>query len=257
MITLIAESKTMDDRELPVESGVYERNMPAAESKADEIMARVATMPAPEISQVAKISLSLAAKVARMAYEFPNKAMGLRAMVAFTGVVFKAFDYPSLSTEEKNLADERVRIISSLYGWLRPNDIVKPYRFDFTTPVAPGDKVLAAFLRKDVTVELEKHLQASGETTILNLLPTDASKCIDWKLVKRFAKVWKVDFKELKDGGEWRTPNAGKLKTLRGELLRTIIVRGITNPSELLTLSSDTMLPLGTPDYPDHIAFCV
>lgn len=257
MITLIAESKTMDYRELPVESKVYERNMPSGESQADEIMARVATMSAPEISQMAKLSLPLAAKLAKMAYEFPNKAVGLRAIEAFTGVVFKSFDYSSLSYEEKNLAVNSVRIISSLYGWLRPNDILKPYRFDFTTPIAPGEKALAAFWRKDVTIQLVKHLQASGETSILHLLPGDAAKCIDWKLVKRFARVWKVDFKEPMDGGGWRTPNAGKLKAARGELLRTIIVRGITNPSELLTLSTDNLLPLDFPDYPDHIAFCV
>lgn len=257
MITLIAESKTMEDREQPVESAIYEANTPAGESQAGDIMSRVAGMGAAEIAEVVKISQTLAAKVARMAYEFPNKSTGLRAIESFTGVVFKAFDYATLSSDEKGRTDTKVRIVSSLYGWLRPDDIVKPYRFDFTTPIAPGDKPLAAYWHKDVTVELVRNLQDSGETSILNLLPSDASKCIDWKLVKRFAKVWKVDFKELKDGGEWRTPNAGKLKALRGELLREIIVRGITNPSELLTFSSDTMLPLGTPDYPDHIAFCV
>lgn len=257
MITLIAESKTMDDREMPVSHETYESNKPVGEEQADEIMARVATLSAQEIAEIIKISLPFAAKVARMAYEFPNKLVGIKAIESFTGVVFKAFDYASLSTEEKKLASENVRIISSLYGWLRPNDIIKPYRFDFTTPIAPGDIALAAYWRKDVTIQLVKYLQTSGETSILNLLPSDASKCIDWKLVKRFAKVWKVDFKEPKDGTEWRTPHAGKLKALRGDLLRNIIVQGISSPSELLTHTTQTMIPLGTPDYPDHIAFCV
>lgn len=247
----------MYDREEPVSHEIYESYRPAGEDEADEIMAHVSTLSAPEIAALIKISLPLAAKVARMAYEFPNKLMGLRAIDSFTGVVFKAFEYNTLSSEEKLRTAKNVRIISSLYGWLKPDDIVKPYRFDFSTPVAPGDIALSAYWRKDATIQLVKHLHASGEASILNLLPADASKCIDWKLVKRFAKVWKVDFKELKEGGEWRTPNAGKLKALRGELLRTIIVRDIINPSVLLTLSSDTMLPLGTPDYPDHIAFCV
>lgn len=257
MIVLIAESKTMEDKEVAVGLELYERNMPAGEKQADEIMARVATLSVPEIAELIKISLPFAAKVARMAYEFPNKLTGLRAIDSYTGVVFKALDYKSFSSEEKARVASQVRIISSLYGWLRPDDIIKPYRFDFTTPISPEDTALAAFLRKDVTINLVKYLQANGETAILNLLPSDAAKCIDWKLVKRFTKVWKVDFKEPKDGSGWKTPHAGKLKALRGELLRTIITQGISNASDLLTLTTETMIPLGTPDYPDHIAFCV
>ncbi len=246
----------MLDRELPVSPEQFEANTPAGEAAADEIMARVADMDAEDIAATIKISPAMAAKVVRMAYEFPNKQTGLRAIDAFTGVVFKNFDFSSLSPEEKERTNQHVRIISSLYGWLRPEDIIKPYRFDFTTPLAPDDKTLAAFWKKDVTLQLVRYLQANSETSILNLLPADAAKCIDWKLVKRFAKVWKVDFKE-QDGSAVRTPHAGKLKALRGTLLREIITQGIESPTRLLTLETATLLPLATPDYPDHIAFSV
>ncbi|MDE6242702.1 MAG: YaaA family protein, partial [Muribaculaceae bacterium] len=251
MIVLIAESKTMTDREMTVSRSEYEAQRPAGECSAAEIMNRVAGMSAGEIAQVMKVSAAMAAKVLRMAYEFPNKLSGLRAIEAFTGVVFKSFDYSSLTPGEKKRCASCVRIISSLYGWLEPENIIKPYRFDFTTRLAPGGKSLAEYLRKDVTIQLVKELQSGGETAILNLLPADAGKCIDWKLVKRFFKVWKVDFKELKDGGEWKTPNAGKLKSLRGELLRTIISRNLTEAADLLTLETDNLMPLATPDYPD------
>lgn len=254
MLILIAESKTMFEQELPVSLECYEANTPAGEASADTVMARVADMDVEDIAATIKISEAMAAKVMRMAYEFPNKQTGLRAIDAFTGVVFKNFDYPSLSPEEKERTAANVRIISSLYGWLRPEDIIKPYRFDFTTPLAPDDKTFAAFWKKDVTIQLVRQLKATGEKNILNLLPADAAKCIDWKLVKIFAKVWKVDFKE-QNGSAVRTPHAGKLKALRGHLLRQIITQDITTPTPLLTLESDVLLPLGTPDYPDHIAF--
>lgn len=257
MITLIAESKTMEDQERAISLESFEANRPVGEKQADQIMTRIATLSPSDIADLIKISIPFATKVARMAYEFPNKLMGLKAIEAYTGVVFKAFDYVSLSESEKERVSSRVRIISSLYGWLRPEDIIKPYRFDFTTPIAPDDIPLAAFWRKDVTIQLVRYLQESGENTILNLLPSDAAKCVDWKLVKRFAKVWKVDFKEPKDGTGWRTPHAGKLKALRGELLRSIIKEDITSPSQLLTHTTETMIPLGSPDYPDSVAFCV
>ncbi len=246
----------MLDREQPVPRECFEAHLPAGENYADEVMARVAGMSVDDIAAAIKVSTAMAAKVVRMAYEFPNKQTGLRAIEAFTGVVFRNFGYQSLSVEEKERTAANVRIISSLYGWLRPEDIIKPYRFDFTTPLAPDDRTFAAFWKKDATIELVRHLQASGETSILNLLPADAAKCIDWKLAKRFAKVWKVDFKE-QNGESVRTPHAGKLKALRGTLLREIITRSINSPSGLLSLSTDDLLPMGTPDYPDHIVFTV
>lgn len=257
MITLIAESKTMQEMEQEISPQLYEANVPVGEATADEVMRYVAKLSVDDIAAAIKISPTLAAKVTRMAYEFPNKHTGLRAIEAYTGVVFKALSYDTLTAEHKINVNEKVRLISSLYGWLRPVDIIKPYRFDFTTRLAPGDRTFSDYWRKDVTIQLVKHLQATGESVILNLLPADAAKCIDWKLVKRFAKVWIVDFKELKDGGEWKTPHAGKLKEMRGALLRTIITTGIDFPADLLNLETDSFMPLGTPDYPDHIAFAV
>ena len=256
MLILIAESKTMLEQEQSVSRECFEANTPAGEASADAVMARVADMDIADIAAAIKISPAMAAKSKRMAYEFPNKQTGLRAIDAFTGVVFKNFDYSSLSPEEKERTAANVRIISSLYGWLRPEDIIKPYRFDFTTPLATDDKTFAAYWKKDVTIQLVKYLKTTGEKNILNLLPADAAKSIDWKLVKNFAKVWKADFKE-QDGAAVRTPHAGRLKALRGLLLRDIITQAITTPQALIAHESDTFLPLPTPDRPDLIAFTV
>lgn len=247
----------MCDGGMPVAPDLYVKHRPIGEVVADEVMHRISLMSPQEIAADVKISLKIASKIAEMAYEFPNKLIGLPAIKAFTGVVFRALDYDTLDAEDKKYFDENVRIISSLYGWLRPLDIIKGYRTDFTTRLAPGNKSFADYWRKDVTIHLVRELQRAGATDILNLLPGDAAKCIDWKLVKRFAKVWKVDFKELMDGGDYKTPNAGKLKALRGKILRTIVTGKISSPDPLLDLHTDPLLPLGTPDYPDHIAFCV
>lgn len=257
MTVLIAESKTMREDGIPVPAEVFATHTPEGEAIADDVMHRVALMPLPEISTEIKVSSAMAAKISRMAYDFPMKQIGMKAIEAYTGVVFRALDYASLTPPQQESVAESVRLISSLYGWLRPDDIVKPYRMEFTTRLAPGDKTFAEYWRKDVTIQLVRHVQSSCASAVLNLLPADAAKCVDWKLLKRYVKVWKVDFKELTPGGEYRTPHAGKLKALRGELLREIITRRIESPAELLSLSTDNLLPLGSPDYPDHIAFCV
>lgn len=255
MIVLIAESKTMRSVEKEILPEQYHAHTPSGEVFADAIMERLSRTPVPDICEEMKVSVPMARKILTLAYEFPNKSLGLPAIESYTGVVFKAFRYETLNEEQKNKTASTVRIISSLYGWLRPDDVIKQYRTDFYSPVSPDDGQLASFWRKDTTIQLVNDIKTSGDTVVLNLLPADAAKCIDWKLVKRFAKVWKVDFKQQKEGGGWKTPHAGLLKQLRGELLREIIKENISSPVQLESLVSESLIPLGSPDYPDRVAF--
>lgn len=246
MLILIAESKTMGRCARPVAPETFDAHRPALEAEADAIMESLREASAEELAADVKISLPLARKLCEMVYEFPNKALGGEAVREYTGVVFKALDYPSMSAREQASFCRRVRIISSLYGWLRPDDIVKQYRFDFTTPLAPEGKTFAAYWRGAVTDTLLKTLEAGGFEDVLNLLPGDAARCVDWKAVAARAKVWKVDFQEILPGGKTRTPNAGRLKTLRGRLLRQIIRENVTTPASLLTLEGPGYAPAAT-----------
>ena len=258
MILLIAESKTMQGAEKDVSPLEFSAHSPCFETTADEIIGSLDGFTSGQLATMLKISGSLAGKLQKMAYEFGYKSTGNIAIEAFTGVVFKALDYASLSMDAQKRCDGRVRIISSLYGWLRPSDIIKPYRLDFTSRLEEGPsagKALNAFWRMDVTKALVKKIQASPGADILNLLPADASKCIDWKLVKRFAKVWKVDFQEIREGGLMKTPNAEKLKAMRGTLLRQILEEDISDIDTLKLTASDAYVCEGTPVYPDHLRF--
>lgn len=255
LLVLIAESKTMLDKESVVSPELWTEHMAAGEIKADEIMKHLGQLSNAELVAELGLSPTLAAKMSRMIYEFPNKSLGLPAIEAYTGVVFKALQYDSLSSEAKTVCDSDVRIVSSLYGLLRPTDIIKPYRLDFTSKAAPGDKPLNTFWKKDVTIQLVRTIKETGYTDLLCLLPGDAMKCIDWKVVKSFCKVWKVDFVEVCDGGKTKTPTANKLKTMRGTLLRQIVSQQIAHIDSLRNIATDTYFCTGTPVYSDHFQF--
>ena len=255
MLILIAESKTMLDAGQPIAPEVLAGHTPAGEAGATLIMNHLAGMSQPELIAATGLSATLVARLRQMIYEFPNKLLGMRAIEAYTGVVFKALQVNTLDDGARSALNRDVRIISSLYGLLRPDDIIKSYRLDFTTKAAPGDSSLCAFGKKDVTINLVKTLKESGQTEILNLLPADAAKCVDWKLVKRFCKVWKVDFVEMSDGGTTKTPTATRLKTARGRLLRAILSHDIRDVDTLRTFTDDNFLYQGTPVYPDHLQF--
>ena len=258
MVILIAESKTMLSAESDVGIEEYDAHKPLYEETASEIMGSLGSETVADLAAMLKLSGSLAAKMKKMTYEFGFKRSGNPAIEAFTGVVFKALDFATLPDAAKARCREQVRIISSLYGWLRPSDIIKPYRLDFTSRLEGGPaagKALNAFWRMDVTKALVRKLQEDGATEILDLLPGDASKCIDWKLVKRFAKVWKADFQEMREGGAMKTPTAERLKALRGTLLRQILTEAVPDIETLRNVSSPSYFCEGTPVYPDRLRF--
>ncbi|MBD5364891.1 MAG: YaaA family protein [Bacteroides sp.] len=257
MLTLIAESKTMTACNQAVSPKLYNRHRPADEEKAAAIMDRIAGITPRELTDLTHLSFAMATKLHMLAVDFPYKGVGQAAIQAFTGVVFKALDVASLSSQAGDYLNQHLRIISSLYGWLRPDDIIKAYRMDYTSPLSPDGNSLYSFWRETVTLNLIREIQESKTGSVLNLLPADAAKCVDWKEVKPHAEVLTVDIKELKEGGKFTTPHAGRLKTLRGHLLREICEQNISDASQLKTLSTSLLLPMGTPDRPDHIAFCV
>lgn len=253
---LIAESKTMASRETEVSREEFAACRPLFDGIANAIMDSLRDRTPEQLAAEAGITLRLAASLRRMIYEFPNKTTGLRAIEAFTGVVFRQLGVAGYDAGQRAFLQDNVRIVSSLYGWLRPDDIVKPYRFDFKSHVAPLGETLMKYWKKDVTIALAQELRAKGDTVIIDLLPSDAAKCVDWKLIKRFANVYKVDFKMYGGAGAMKTPNAGRLKELRGRLLDQIVRNGLSSPADIATLESPDFMPdPAGPRYPSYLSF--
>lgn len=253
---LIAESKTMASAETDVSREELAECRPQFDGIANAIMDSLRERTPEQLAAEAGITLRLAASLRRMIYEFPNKSTGLRAIEAFTGVVFRQLRLAGYDAAQKKFLQDNVRIVSSLYGWLRPDDIVKPYRFDFKSHVAPLGETLMKYWKKDVTLALAQELRAKGDTVIIDLLPSDAAKCVDWKLIKRFAGVYKVDFKMYDGTDAMKTPNAGRLKELRGRLLDLIVRNGISSPADIASMeSSDFMPDPAGPRYPSYLSF--
>lgn len=253
---LIAESKTMASREMEVSREEFAACRPLFDGIANAIMDSLRGRTPEQLAAEAGITLRLAASLRRMIYEFPNKTTGLRAIEAFTGVVFRQLRLADYDGAQREFLRDNVRIVSSLYGWLRPDDIIKPYRFDFKSHVAPLGETLMKYWKKDVTIALAQELRAKGDTVIIDLLPSDAAKCVDWKLIKRFANVYKVDFKMYDGTDVMKTPNAGRLKELRGRLLDLIVRNGLSSPADIATLeSSDFMPDPAGPRYPSYLSF--
>lgn len=213
---------------------------------ADEVMSHLSRMDVSDVAATLKVSGAMAASVKKMAYEFPNRALGAPAGEAYTGVVFKSLDYLSLPVLAREWCDRHVRIVSSLYGLLRPVDMIKRYRLDYGVRLAPDGATMAAWLRKSVS----DALIAAGEDTVVDLLPGDAARCVDRRRVEGAGIGYvTVDFRTwTSDGGAMKTPPSTRLKSLRGLLLRAAALSCADTVEALSMLSSDEFMPAESDD---------
>lgn len=254
MLVLIAESKTMEPCRKLVTSDEASAHAPLFGACADEIMRFLSGFDVSSLAERTGISTSLARKMREMIIDFPSKATGEKALSAYTGVVFKALAPHTLPEDALLRAGTHVRIISSLYGLLRPDDIIKPYRLEFKSNADPEGASMKQYWKKDVTVALGEYLREIECGEVLDLMPADASGCVDWKTINNIAQVWKADFQQ-QDGSALRTPHAGRLKMLRGRLLRKILCEGIECVEGLYGIEGDDLICEGPGDIPGSIRF--
>lgn len=250
MLSLLAESKTMSVSQVDVSPDNFESHKPPLENSADSIMEYVRHFSAQGLAEVMGVSHNLAVNALKYAYDFPNKTTGYQAIVGFKGEAFRALDITSLTESERQFLIPSLRIISSAYGILRPDDIIKPYRLEYNKAVAGENLTPIKLFKSKVTIELVNYVKASGIKEIINLLPADADSCIDWKIVRAFVKVYKICFLSINKKGDLKTSSSTKIKELRGSMARFIIQNNITDFNTLRSLESDKFIYSSTDSRP-------
>lgn len=141
-----------------------------------------------------------------------------QAIYAFSGDVYRGLDAYSIPTDKINTLQNTVRIISGLYGLLKPLDLVQPYRLEMGTKFPVGkNKNLYEFWKKQVTQALNQELE-DGEL-FLNLASAEYFKAIDTKALK--VPVITATFKDFKNGEYKSIMTFAKLA--RGYMTRYII----------------------------------
>lgn len=141
-----------------------------------------------------------------------------QAIYAFDGDVYRGLDAYTIPKEKIEQLQDTVRIISGLYGLLKPLDLIQPYRLEMGTKFPVGkSKNLYEFWSKQITKALNDELK-DGEL-FLNLASNEYFKAIDTKALK--VPVINIDFKEFKNG-DYKTIGIFA-KLARGLMTRYII----------------------------------
>lgn len=120
-----------------------------------------------------------------------------QAIYAFSGDVYIGLDAYSLSEDKINVLQDKLRILSGLYGLLKPLDLMQPYRLEMGTKLPVGkNKNLYEFWKPTVTKELNSTLEK--EELFVNLASNEYFDAVDVKKLK--VPVITPEFKDYKDG---------------------------------------------------------
>lgn len=159
-----------------------------------------------------------------------NKSNAKQAVLAFQGDVYTGLKAETFNEEQFQFAQQHLRILSGLYGLLRPLDLMQPYRLEMGTKFANArGKDLYQFWGETITDLLNKHLKTAKTETLVNLASNEYFKSV--KASKLKADIITPVFKDLKNG-QYKVVSF-YAKKARGLMSAYIIEKGITDVSKI------------------------
>src|SRR3990167_5815865 len=153
-----------------------------------------------------------------------------QAVLAFDGDVYDGLAAKTLSDDDLGFAQQRVRILSGLYGILRPLDLMQPYRLEMGTKLAnPRGNNLYDFWGERISGWLNEALAAQGDEVLLNLASNEYFSAVKRKALN--ARIIDTEFKDLKNG-QYKIISF-YAKKARGLMARYVIKERLTDPAGL------------------------
>jgi uncharacterized protein len=229
MLAVISPAKSLDYQS-PVPSLPVTR--PAFEAEASALARSAARLSAKRVGELMHISPALA-KLNTERFRHFDEAPERPAIYAFAGDVYAGFEVKSLDEEAVLYAQDHLRILSGLYGLLRPLDAIRPYRLEMGTRWAPRRKDLYSYWRSRVADRLA---EAAGGSPIINLASKEYWTAAAGKLPPA-ARVIEIDFRERGPRGLRFNTFVGK--RARGMMARFICEHRLSDPDALKGFDSD------------------
>ena len=236
MLLLLSPAKTLD-----LET-VYDPpllTVPRLLSRAEVLVDALRGATVADLRALMKVSEAIAAlNVQRFgAFHTPFDADNARpAGLAFRGDVYRGLGADDFAPAEWRFAQDHLRILSGLYGLLRPLDLIQAYRLEMGTRLAVGThRNLYQFWGDRITTLLNADVAATGASAVVNLASREYFKALH--PTRLAAPVIDVDFKERK--GDAYKIVAIYAKVARGRMARYVVREGLTDPEGLKDFAVD------------------
>ena len=230
MIILLSPAKSLDENPSPIQdqSQIY------FPKEAATIVRNLKKMKANDLQSLMKISEKLAVEnyLRYQHFDFKNYNFDTakQAILMFKGAAYIGLDATSLTKEDLDFAQNHLRMLSGLYGILRPYDMIQPYRLEMGTKYPIGQyKNLYQFWGNKITHQINKDLENTDGDIIVNVASQEYFKAVHPEKLK--GRLINIHFKEKRDG-KYKII-AFNAKKARGMMSRYIIQHQIIDAESL------------------------
>ncbi|MCJ8169780.1 peroxide stress protein YaaA [Atopomonas sediminilitoris] len=236
MLMVLSPAKNLDYTTAPHTDRF---SQPEHLAQAQDLINLLRELAPQEIAQLMKLSDKLAglnaARYAQWHQPFtPSNAKP--ALLAFNGDVYTGLDAASLNDEDLTFAQRHLRILSGLYGVLRPLDLMQAYRLEMGTKLAnPNGKDLYAFWGNQISQWLNHALDEQGDNILLNLASNEYFSAVKKQTLK--ARIINTEFRDFKNG-QYKIISF-YAKKARGLMARYVITERITAPEALQSFNAE------------------
>jgi len=230
MLMVISPAKTLDFDTPPTTKRFTQ---PQYLDHSQELIAQLREMSPAQIGELMHLSDKLsglnAARFGSWTPAFTPKN-AKQAILAFKGDVYTGLDAETLDETDFDYAQQHLRMLSGLYGLLRPLDLMQPYRLEMGTKLANArGKDLYAFWGNRISEWLNKALAEQGDDILLNLASNEYFSAVKRPALK--ARVIDAEFRDQKNG-QYKIISF-YAKKARGMMSRFVISERIKKPEQL------------------------
>ncbi|WP_434673589.1 peroxide stress protein YaaA [Pseudomonas sp. R1-15] len=230
MLMVISPAKTLDYETPPATERFTQ---PQYLDHSQELIEQLREFSPAQISELMHVSDKIGGlNAARFGSWNPafTPANAKQALLAFKGDVYTGLDAQSLGEADFDYAQQHLRMLSGLYGLLRPLDLMQPYRLEMGTKLANArGKDLYAFWGTRISEWLNEALADQGDDVLLNLASNEYFSAVKRSALK--ARVIDAEFKDLKNG-QYKIISF-YAKKARGLMSRFVIEQRINDPVQL------------------------
>ena len=169
-----------------------------------------------------------------------DKSKYLQAILAFDGQVFNCINVDDFNDDDFEFANNHLRIMSGLYGILKPFDLIKSYILEMKAKLKNElGNDLYKFWKNKLTSYLYDELLNQNDKTLVNLASNEYSKAINLKSLSKDFNIINIEFKDYRENSNSYKVIGLYSKKARGYLTRYIIKNKIDNINELKNFNYD------------------
>lgn len=229
MLIIISPAKTMDMK--PV-GNVPDGTKPQFQKDAEFIASKMQEYTRDQLQILLQISNKLTDINFERYRDFDLKTTPTKpALLAYTGNVFQHINPFTFSREDYLYAQEHLRIISTLYGLVRPLDLIKAYRIAFKLKLKGiKEKDLYEYWLPKLTAPLIENIRKNGNI-LINLASLDVLGALDMVKLSKEVRIITPEFKEFRNG-KYETIRT-YAKMARGEMTRHLLRNRIEQPEDI------------------------